>query len=105
MEAARPFPSCNRMRLVVARELRCAVEQAHGCKAMPVDEVTVHEKRDGETLWHGVVVTYKLDRHPTAKLAYGWFYELPGKREFLSVLHAGPITGPAEAVRAALAKH
>jgi hypothetical protein len=93
------------MRHEVARELRWAVEQAHGCKAVPIGEVTVHEKRHGETLFYGVVITYNLERHPIAKLAYGWCYELPGKREFLSVLHAGPVNGPAEAVRAALDKH
>lgn len=105
MEATRPFPSYNRMRTVAARELRWAVEQAHGCKATPITEMTIHEKRNGGTLWYGTVTTYTLDRHPVADLAYGWCYDLPGKREFITALHAGPITGPAEAVRAALAKY
>ena len=44
-----------------------------------------------------------LTGHPDAKRAYAWSYERPdGKRRFLAVLHVGGITGPREAVRAAI---
>ena len=44
-----------------------------------------------------------LTGHPDAKRAYAWSYERPhGKRRFFAVLHVGGITGPREAVRAAI---
>jgi len=44
-----------------------------------------------------------LTGHPDAKRVYAWSYERPdGKRRFFAVLHVGGITGPREAVRAAI---
>jgi hypothetical protein len=44
-----------------------------------------------------------LTGHRDAKRAYAWSYECPdGKRRFFAVLHVGGITGPREAVRAAI---
>ena len=44
-----------------------------------------------------------LTGHPDAKRAYAWSYERPdGKRRFFAALHVGGITGPREAVRAAI---
>jgi hypothetical protein len=46
---------------------------------------------------------FDLTGHPSAKRAYVWSYELQdGKRRFFAVLHTGGITGPREAVRAAI---
>jgi hypothetical protein len=56
-----------------------------------------------ETVWEGVVHVFDLADNPKAKRAYAWSYELPdGKRRFFAVLHIGGITGPPEAVRAAI---
>jgi hypothetical protein len=42
-------------------------------------------------------------RRGDAKRAYAWSYERPdGKQRFFAVLHVGGITGPREAVRAAI---
>jgi hypothetical protein len=44
-----------------------------------------------------------LEGHATANRAYAWSYERPdGKRRFVAVLHVPPVTGPREAVRAAI---
>ena len=93
------------MRMLAWRQLRWAVETQHGCKAVPIAEVTVQEKIDGSTLWYGVVTVFELHGHAKASRAYAWFYDIPGshERQFLSALHAGPVTGPAEAIRAAIA--
>ena len=57
----------------------------------------------GETAWDGTVAVFDLTGHPDAKRAYAWSYERPdGKRRFFAVLHVGGITGPREAVRAAI---
>ncbi len=42
--------------------------------------------------------------HPSgAKRAYAWSYRTTGtKRQFVAVLHLGPVTGPREAVQATI---
>lgn len=46
---------------------------------------------------------FDLAGHPKAERAYAWSYErLDGKRRFFAVLGIPPITGPIEAVRAAI---
>jgi hypothetical protein len=46
---------------------------------------------------------FDLTGHPDAKRAYAWNYKRPdGKRRFFAVLHVGGITGPREAIRAAI---
>ena len=58
---------------------------------------------NGATAWDGTVAVFDLTGHPDAKRAYAWSYERPdGKRRFFAVLHVGGITGPREAVRAAI---
>lgn len=83
-------------------QLKQAVEHQHGGTATLAQSVPVKEAFDGKTVWEGVVHVFDLD-HPKATRAYAWSYELPdGKRRFFAVLHLGGITGPAEAVRAAI---
>jgi hypothetical protein len=84
-------------------ELKRAVESQHGGTATLAQSVPVHEKHGGETVWQGTVHIFDLAGHPKAKRAYAWSYELPdGRRRFFAVLHVPPITGPVEAVRAAI---
>jgi hypothetical protein len=88
---------------VDSRELKQAVESQHGGTATFVQSVPIHEEHEGKTVWDGTVAVFDLAGHPKAKRAYAWSYELPdGKRRFFAVLHMGPITGPREAVRAAI---
>lgn len=88
---------------VAVSELKHAVESQHGGTATFVQSVPIHEEHDGQTVWDGTVHVFDLAGHPTAKRAYAWSYERPdGKRRFFAVLHVGGITGPREAVRAAI---
>jgi len=88
---------------VATSELKQAVESQHGGTATFVQSVPVKETHDGATVWDGAVSVFDLAGHPTAKRAYAWSYEQPdGRRRFFAVLHAGPITSPRDAVRAAI---
>jgi hypothetical protein len=88
---------------VSAAELSKAVESQHGGKATLVQSVPIREEHVGQTVWDGTVHIFDLAGHPKATRAYAWSYKLPdGKRRFFAVLHVPPITGPREAVRAAI---
>ena len=84
-------------------QLKRAVESQHGGTATLVQSVPVNERHDGKPVWQGVVHVFDLAGHPKAKRAYAWSNEREGgKRRFYAVLHMGPVTGPVEAVRAAI---
>ena len=85
-------------------ELRIAVESMHHCSALLAQSVPVIETHNGATVWEGVVHVFDLTGHPKATRAYAWSSTVEGsdKRRFFAVLHQGPITGPVEAVRAAI---
>ena len=84
-------------------QLKQAVESQLGCRAAYVQSVLVHERHGGETVWNETVAIFDLAGHPTGNYAYAWSYKRPDdKRRFFAVLHAGPVTGPSDAVRAAI---
>ena len=85
-------------------ELKRAVEVQHGCKATVFQSVPIKETFSGKTVWEGVVYTFSLTGHPTARRAYAWSSPIEGsdKRRFFAVLHQWPVTSPVEAVRAAI---
>jgi len=85
-------------------DLRTAVERQHHCKARLAQSVPIKETHAGATVWEGVVHVFDLEGHPTATRAYAWSSPIEGsdKRRFFAVLHLGPVTGPVEAVRAAI---
>lgn len=91
-------------REVGAGQLKQAIESQHGGKASFVQAVPVTETFEGKTVWEGVVYVFDLKGHLTANRAYAWSSPIEGsdKRRFFAVLHEGPITGPVEAVRAAI---
>jgi|HubBroStandDraft_6_1064221.scaffolds.fasta_scaffold999523_2 hypothetical protein len=61
------------------------------------------EEHKGQTVWDGAVAVFDLAGHPKAKRAYTGSYELDGgKRRIIAVLRVPPITGPRDAVRAAI---
>ncbi|MGH6889619.1 MAG: hypothetical protein ACREHF_10555 [Rhizomicrobium sp.] len=63
----------------------------------------VKEEFRGRIVWEGVVHVFDLAGHPKAKRAYAWTRELPdGKVRTYAVLHLPPVTGPVDAVRAAI---
>ena len=86
-------------------ELRKAVEGTHGGSATLVQAVPVREMHGADVAWEGVVHVFHLEGHPSADRAYAWstlLDETTGRRRFYAVLHAGPVTSPADAVRAAI---
>ena len=85
-------------------QLREAVERQHGGKATFRQSVPVRETFEGRPVWEGVVHVFDREGHPTATRAYAWSSAIEGsdKRRFFVVLHLGPVTGPVEAVRAAI---
>jgi hypothetical protein len=84
-------------------ELKQAVESQHGGTATLAQTVPIREEHEGQVVWDGVVHVFDLEGHQTARRAYAWSYERPdGRRRFFAVLHAGPITSPRDAVRAAI---
>ena len=87
------------------RNLKWAVETAHGCAAKYIGKVTVHEKRGGTTVWYGCVHIFDLTGHPNSHRCYSWAIEgyVGHEPQILTALHHGPISTPEEAVRAALA--
>jgi hypothetical protein len=103
------------MNEVSVDQLKRAVEAQHRGTATLVQSVpvlertTIHTERDSVsssrevTVWEGVVHIFDLAGHPKATRAYAWSRERDdGKRRFYAVLHMGPVTGPVEAVRAAI---
>jgi hypothetical protein len=91
------------MAVEVISNLTRAVEAQHGGTATLVQSVPVRETFERQTVWEGVVHVFDLAGHPKAKRAYACSSERDdGKRRFYAVLHMGPVTGPAEAMRAAI---
>ena len=89
---------------VVTEELKRAVESQHGGTATLVQSVMVNERHEGKPVWQGTVHVFDLADNPKTTRAYAWSSPIEGsdKRRFFAVLHMGPITGPVEAVRAAI---
>jgi hypothetical protein len=84
-------------------DLKHAVESQHGGTASFVQFVPIREEHNGQTVWDGTVEVFDLSGHPKATRAYAWSYERDdGNRRFIAVLHVPPITGPRDAVRAAI---
>jgi hypothetical protein len=84
-------------------ELKRAVEAQHGGTATFFQSVLVDERHDGKPGWQGIVHVFDLEGHPKAKRVYAWSVSMEwGNRRFFAVLHTGSVTGPSEAVRAAI---
>lgn len=84
-------------------ELKRAVEAQYGGTATLVQSVPVRESFQDKVVWEGVVHVFELVGHHRATRAYAWSSERDdGKRRFYAVLHMGPVSGPVDAVRAAI---
>lgn len=95
------------MRDAANDQLKQAVESQHGGTATYVRSVPIHQSQNGKTIWNGAVQVYDLAGSPSgATQAYAWSSGLEdGSRQFITVLQAGPVTGPREAVSATLASN
>lgn len=84
-------------------DLKRAVESQHGGTASFVQSVPVSDRWEGQEAWRGTVAVFDLAGHPKATRAYAWTRELPdGRTRTYAVLHLPPVTGPVDAVRAAI---
>ena len=94
----------SRSDLANRESLRITVEELHGCSAVFKEDVAVTETYEGETVWDGVVHTFKLSGHPTASACYAWSspVEDSDRRQFYAVLQVPPIASAPDAVRAAI---
>lgn len=92
------------MNKIAPDELKVAVESQHGGTATLVQSVPIRERFKGKTVWEGVVHVFDLVGHSKTNRAYAWSSPIEGshKRRFNAVLHMPPVTGPREAVRAAI---
>lgn len=84
--------------------LKQAVESQHGGTATFVQSVPIREMHGEQLVWEGTVHIFDLEGHPKTTRAYAWSHAIDGnsKRKFFAVLGIPPITGPREAVRAAI---
>jgi len=86
-------------------QLKQAVEEQHGGKAVLASVERVKEVFGGQTVWEGTVHVFDLEGHPRASRAYAWSSPIEGdvRRRFYAVLHEDGIRSPQDAVRAAIA--
>jgi hypothetical protein len=92
------------MKDVSTDQFKRVIESQHGGKASFVQSVKVQETQGNQRVWDGVVHVFDLKSHPEAKRAYAWSAPIEGsaKSRFFAVLHQGRVTGPLEAVKAAI---
>jgi hypothetical protein len=90
------------MDVQTADQLKRAVERQYGTATL-AQSTPVKETVNGKTVWQGIVHVFELAGHPRAKRVYAWSYAMEdGKIMFVVIPQLGPVTGPVEAVRAAL---
>ena len=84
--------------------LKLGIETQHGGVATFKESVPIKETYGGITVWEGIVNVFDLVGHPKAKIAYAWSSPIEGssKRRVFAALHVPPITGPQDALRAAI---
>lgn len=76
-----------------------------GCSAAFRQAVDVSESFHGQVAWEHTVAVFDLSGHPSAKVCYAWSEAVPPteRRRFFTVLEAGPVRSPRDAVLASLA--
>ena len=86
-------------------ELKDAIRRLHGVESTHVESVPVKDTFQGKTVWDGVVDVFDLHGHPAAPKAYAWAHTTDDPQKptrHVAVLHLGPVTSPALAVKAAI---
>jgi hypothetical protein len=84
-------------------DLQDVIRKLHGVESKHLASVPVTETFEGKMVWEGVVEVFSLVGHPKAHRAYAWAHDGGHPKESsVTVLHLGPITSAAHAVRAAL---
>src|SRR5215831_4062191 len=87
-----------------AEEFKRIIESQHSGTATYFQSVRVTTPKPGSADWNGIVHVFDLKDHPQAKRVYAWSTPILGstKPRFFAVLHTGRVTGPVEAVKAAV---
>jgi len=75
-----------------------AIKALYGASSTFDRRVRVLEELDGEAVWHGDVLVFRLLDHPRSPCCYAWEEE----GEVTAILHDDLVQSPADAVRAAL---
>jgi hypothetical protein len=75
-----------------------AIMATYGVGCELVRRELVVERFEGELVWEGEVLVFKLLDHPTALWCYAWTVE----GEVMAVLHEPPVLSAVAAVRAAI---
>ncbi len=86
--------------------IEAAIMQLHGCGAIWLETVRVHEVFRGQTVWRGKVEVFNLKEHPNAKRCYGWSQHNGKNKEgerLVIVLEIPPVESASTAVR--VSKH
>ena len=85
-------------------QLRQVVESQHGGTATFVQSIPLREMQGEQLVWEGTVHVFDLEHHPEATRAYAWSHAIDRspKPRFFAVLVYPAVTGPREAVRAAI---
>jgi hypothetical protein len=86
--------------------IKKAIEAREGCRSTHVQSLPVKEVSDRQTVWEGVVETFDLHNHATAKRAYAW-EQWVGEKEprYTVVLGIPPVNSANDAVKAAVVAH
>lgn len=89
--------------------LKLLIEKTEKCRAVHLSSSVVRERLEGakNPVWEGVVETFQLDNHPTAKRAYAWESPAAPTREkpepeYIFVLGVPPVNSPQDAVKVAI---
>jgi len=83
------------------QKLQAVIKQLHGCEALHVSTIPVHEQFQGKTVWSGDVELFDVQGHPKAKRCYAWSYLDDAKvQQFTTVLELPPVTSAQSAVKA-----
>jgi hypothetical protein len=85
-------------------QLKRVIESHHGGKATFRRSMRLFPAAKSLANWDGIVHVFDLKDHPKTKRAYAWSSSIKGgtKPRYFAVLHMGPVTGPVEAVKAAV---
>jgi hypothetical protein len=92
------------MQGVGAEQLKRVIESQHGGTATFVQAMRIVMPKAVQADWDGIVHVFDLQNNPKAKRAYAWASSIQGsnKPRYFAVLHAGKVTDPIEAVKAAV---
>lgn len=90
-------------------DLKLLIERNEKCRAVHVHSEVVKEFYEGERepIWEGVVETFQLEGHPTAKRAYAWMRgqmanEPKREPQYTYVLGVPPINTAQHAIQAGI---